>query len=1771
MPIHTAPHQPYKNSTVVVSLSGATVPVGNIRRPLQTSASKCPPLNFPEVPVQKFLQPSPAHLFPPHQIRYTTRAPNSLQPREYKHMSEADHEPSSPRKAFFKSFKRLGRSASRTNLDPDQFLFLSSTDQFHAIGYESVAHLAEPTAVRHLPKPDRAERFDKFDHMFLPDRRGSRGSDEFVPPERVALIYALANSSDASFASLDPKREVGDLGPPTPQFIAQKSFNGPASPGSKPAKSGPKPGSTASGSTPAASGCTPAASGSKPASHKPARTGLAKSTTTVTSVNAAKPVTVNSVRSARPSVKTASSPETSPAIPHSQTLLLFNMVTSQLGAMPRPDVVDVLFDRLLASRVFPELAFLNISAKRKWELLLSENETNADFDLRSLTRSAVKEVKPKLLPLSIPRRASSLADLDLLQKRPRLKEGSPSWFVAKIFAGQLSSKSYRRLVKKLETKKPWLAEFRAAQGEAALSVTLHRINSKSIKSNEDIEREQLICQGLKCCLALDNTAMLDELLSPEGSSETASVKSNSLYTKTATRLHVINSIMHSLLSPSSITRLVVTEILVYLTHFDNFNYLPAILEGFQSVQDMAGDFVRFQPWLNTFESTIDQHLSSGTIARAGTDSSFKNYVWTTLVFINLMILRCETLKERVTMRRELADSRLPNILDKVRVFNDDLINLQASEYEDRADDDYSELLNDTNLKQFEMDEYDTLDDVFAQLKNLFPENEDEDKLFDLVLGSDRLKSVLLKIKKMCSLADQATANKLLTLVDAVLVHIMNESFVIGSDPEIVLNMSVLRLMDRMETNDTARRAVMETIALKSAIKTLEAEKQELEIEVGTGAKATIQNLKDEVNSKDELISLQLKQIEVLQHQKRKLEAEISRAKRTVLNGSSTSLISPTAFATHNPYPLSSGSKAFIVDELEVKLLSKNQSKTAIKKSKAFSNLTLNVLPSTEQVSIKKEHNQNDPQSGELILGQAGSLEQNMLLKDNSPPPVSSSLEGSTKLYHGTSVPPPPPPPLPPLLSGFGAPPPPPPPPPLPPTLNSNGPASSSSSPPPPPPPPPPLPPSMSGNMPPPPPPPPLPSLGGSGPPPPPPLPSLLSGGPPPPPPLPLEFGGTLPFAVTPTSLSSPPSRSETEIPGGGVTENKDDNDAVSDTAASLQSKVRPKTKLKQMHWNKIDNIDNTFWGGISNNEVSDKLHQKGVLSEVEKAFVAKNSVIKTKSAATGGLRAKTANLTILPRDIAQQFGINLHMFSNMPVDQLITKILHCDPEILENPSVLEFFNGDTLNELSDSVVRNFKPYETVFSDPNQKPAKSDADLERSDRIFLAIFNMRSYWKSRSRALLLVQTNQKDYLDLVKKLQLIDDAAESIRSSENLKQVMGIIRSVGNFMNDSSKQAMGFRLDTLQRLKFMKDDSNSMNFLHYVEKIVRNNFPEYGSFVDELSVLNRLHNILIDQIEADCNDYVRSVENVSNSIEKGNLSDKKQFHPEDRILQVVEKPLDIATTRSKNLKSHAKRTIDAFNELMEYFGENLHESTSRNQFFEKFSTFVSEYKKVHAENVQKEEEDRVYQAKKAAIERKERVRKERSQKAARRRSASLKLSAANDEVQLSQIDPKSTKKERIHETAEEEEEDDEEEDEFEHESEGYAPIDDLLRQLKSSPFKRSSTAGSERRTRAKRLSMYVLGNKSVESLDAHYFDQSEFKDYESVRLLRRRMTTRKKKTETETRAEMDQVMVRAQLMLSDLRKFETENIGQAEKSELEPEAEAGHTESVSAAEAGQAKK
>ena len=146
----------------------------------------------------------------------------------------------------------------------------------------------------------------------------------------------------------------------------------------------------------------------------------------------------------------------------------------------------------------------------------------------------------------------------------------------------------------------------------------------------------------------------------------------------------------------------------------------------------------------------------------------------------------------------------------------------------------------------------------------------------------------------------------------------------------------------------------------------------------------------------------------------------------------------------------------------------------------------------------------------------------------------------------------------------------------------------------------------------PPPPPPMPGFSNSMPPPPPPPMPGFAGGPPPPPPPPMP--PSMPGSADGTprdSLISPtsPTPGAPPMPGprtGGYLPQPEYTSTITPTLPV----VRPKKKLKNLHWEKVDVPQTTIWAAHTpthqaREEKYMELSRKGVLDEVEKLFLAK--------------------------------------------------------------------------------------------------------------------------------------------------------------------------------------------------------------------------------------------------------------------------------------------------------------------------------------------------------------------------------------------------------------------------------------------------------------------------------------------------------------------------------------------------------------------------------------
>jgi cytokinesis protein len=529
------------------------------------------------------------------------------------------------------------------------------------------------------------------------------------------------------------------------------------------------------------------------------------------------------------------------------------------------------------------------------------------------------------------------------------------------------------------------------------------------------------------------------------------------------------------------------------------------------------------------------------------------------------------------------------------------------------------------------------------------------------------------------------------------------------------------------------------------------------------------------------------------------------------------------------------------------------------------------------------------------------------------PPKQVPSSGTSMPGFGTSAPPPPPPM--PGLPGFGSDGPPPPPP-----LPGFGSA----------PPPPPMPGFGSGGAPPPPPPgagPGMPGFGSGGPPPPPPMPGMppMPGAkglpPPPPPPMPGSKRG-------PGFLNRP-----------GM-----DNQTAPQLALGV---ARPSKKMKALHWEKVDSPQVTIWGQQSQSladreEMYQELSRKGVLDEVEKLFLAKE--IKAIGKTSG---KKSDKKQILSSDLMKNWQISLSKFSSRTVDEVVRMVIHCDKEILDNVVVMEFLQRDDLCNIPDNTAKLMAPYSKDWTGPNALTTKREqdpAELTREDQLYLfTAYELHHYWKARIRALTLTRSYEQEYDEISVKLREVVRVSNSLRDSTTLLNVMMLILRLGNFMNETNKQAQGFKISSLGRLGVVKDATNQGTLADFVERTCRQKYPGWEGFVDEIDGVVTAQKLNVDLLTQEAKRYIDNIKNVQASLDAGNLSDPKKFHPEDRVSLVVQRSMKEARRKAEQMGLLLEEMSSTYNDIMMFFGEDSGDENARRIFFKQLADFVGEWK------------------------------------------------------------------------------------------------------------------------------------------------------------------------------------------------------------------------------------
>ncbi|KAI8311035.1 Cytokinesis protein sepA [Colletotrichum sp. SAR11_59] len=966
---------------------------------------------------------------------------------------------------------------------------------------------------------------------------------------------------------------------------------------------------------------------------------------------------------------------------------------------------------------------------------------------------------------------------------------------------------------------------------------------------------------------------------------------------------VMIALATSLISPRLTTRKLVSEVLTFLCHWGEGEGHLKVIQALDSVKAQQGENGRFDAWMRLVEVTVDGRGKMGSLVGAsdevrsggiGMENLLMEYAVATLILINMIVDAPERdLQLRMHIRAQFTACGMRRILTKMESFQYDLIDKQIEHFRSNEAIDYEDMLEKENSS--------IKDNVEGEVKDLNDPVQIVDAIQQRLRGSKTQDYFISALQHLLLLRDNDGEERLRTfqLVDSMLSYVAMDRRLPNMDLKQSLNFTVQSLLDKLHTDSEARQALDEAVEARQIADAAMAERDELKERIELGADGLVAKLQKQLDEQARFIDAQRRQAEGLKAELENIQTlRQKEAQRYELETRELYLMLRDAQDVAASTAIKgAGSKLGEEDPAKMQGI-----------------LDRDRLMERLQMQIERQKTQFKLEG--RVWGEAvGPSDRLRALREEMD---DSAMAGSGP---GT-------PPRDFTNSMLGS-------------VNRNTKIARKP---------------VQGR-------------------------ELVEG----------ELLETEEYEDEDGVVYERPRVVEIRRPvmdpsqkaglfgemAGKVKRYDADSDSEMGEGAtpphpSLESgsPITPaegeppkiQKKLKALHWDKVDSPMTTHWAAHapSAEEREEKyieLSKKGILDEVEKLFMAK----EIKKLGLGGGGKKDDKKQIINGDLRKAYEIAFAKFSQYSVDKIVQMIIHCDKDILDNPVVMDFLGKDDLCNIPDNTARQLAPYSKDWTGAN--PDKADreqdpAELTRQDQLYLyTAFELHHYWKARMRALSLTRSFEPEFDEITDKMRHVVGVSESLRDSVSLMNVLGLILDIGNYMNDANKQARGFKLSSLARLGMVKDDKNESTLADLVERIVRNQYPEWEDFSNDISGVMAAQKINIEQLQSDAKQYIDTVKNVQMSLDVGNLSDSKKFHPQDRVSQVVQRIMKDARRKAEEMSLYLEEMMKTYNDIMVFYGEDPADENARRDFFAKLAMFIGEWKKSREKNIKYEEQRR----------------------------------------------------------------------------------------------------------------------------------------------------------------------------------------------------------------------
>ncbi|KAG1310055.1 hypothetical protein G6F64_004841 [Rhizopus arrhizus] len=330
----------------------------------------------------------------------------------------------------------------------------------------------------------------------------------------------------------------------------------------------------------------------------------------------------------------------------------------------------------------------------------------------------------------------------------------------------------------------------------------------------------------------------------------------------------IYNIVLSLVSPPIQTRKLVCEILAFVCHVDLPKGQEIVLKGLDKLSEHLDEFGRFDAWLKLLEVTLDGRGKMGSLVgasedvkkmAAGGDNHLSDFALSNMMLVNSLVSVIEDVEIRLHLRNQLNASGLNSIMQKMLDFNNEQLKRHISIYRQMSENDTEEVMDICNEKI---------------MTNMNDPRDCFERILDKVEGTRSYNFFLSALQHILMIQAQGDVQvRYFQILDKLVTQVVMDRKGIKNEDFSSNGWSVAMLIDKFAEQDQINKYIQEAKEAKQLYEKTIKEKQELETEINLKGDGLIGQLRDKMNSLEDLLRISRNTIATLQRKLKDTQQE----------------------------------------------------------------------------------------------------------------------------------------------------------------------------------------------------------------------------------------------------------------------------------------------------------------------------------------------------------------------------------------------------------------------------------------------------------------------------------------------------------------------------------------------------------------------------------------------------------------------------------------------------------------------------------------------------------------------------------------------------------------------------------------------------------------------------------------------------------------------------------------------------------------------------------